>query len=336
MMVSARRQAAAWFNARPYLTLAALIVLATAMRAGLTPILHDKQPFSLYLPLVVMTSYLFGARRAAMATAVTAVLGYLLFAGALEGAAQARATAPGVFLFVMNCAAVIYVVGSLKTALNGLTVAQGESEAMANAHAELFREVNQRITHHLRLVAGVLALQAKGEPEPVVSAGLKKAAERSMQISRAHAELAGEPEAPVQFTSVAERIVRTLLSSRGEAPDRVVLEPGHDLILAPEAATALAAALLECLGSLLNLDPPGEIRVRVISEGRRRRVEVCVGDTRTASQLRSLAEGYLLRAVVEQLGAGIDFRREGRGGVVQLAFDADERPRETFREQTLH
>lgn len=330
------RRASVWLSARPYLTLAALVVLATVMRAALIPVLHDKQPHSLYFPLVVLASYLFGARKAAIATAVSGALGYFLFSGALDSAAHARASFPGVLLFVMNSAAVIYVVGSLKGALKGLAVAQSESEAMANAHAELFREVNQRITHHLRLVAGVLALQARGEPEPVVSAGLKRAAERSMQISRAHAELAGEPEAPVQFASVAGRIVRTLLTSRGEAAHRVVLEPGPDLLLAPEAATALAAALLECLGGLLDLDPTGEVKVRVVSESRSRRVEVRVRDPGTASQLRSLAEGYLMRAVVEQLGAAIEFRREGRGGVVRLVFDADDHPRETFREQTLH
>ncbi|MCR5878551.1 DUF4118 domain-containing protein [Phenylobacterium sp. J367] len=337
MSTNSWRRALAWLEARPLRTLAALILIATVVRAGLHPMLGEKQVWSIYFPVVILASYVFGARNAAVAMLVSAVLGFVLFSGATRGVEAAMDAAPGVFLFVMNSAVVLYVVGSLNGALKGLAVAQGESEAMARAHAELFHEVNQRITHHLRLVAGVLALQAKGEPEPTVSAGLKKAAERSLQISRAHAELSGLPTEPVRFGQVAERIVATLLESRGERRDRVAVIVNAEMGLSQEAATALAAALLECLDSLLNGHPDGPIIVRLASDAAGRRVEVVVTDPRAARQLGSLAEGYLLRAVVEQLGAALRFRREGRAGVAELAFEAGGRPLQpALAEQTVH
>jgi two-component sensor histidine kinase len=333
------RRPLAWIEARPVTTLTVLVLLATAVRAGLAPLLGDKQVWSIYFPVVVLASYVFGARRAAVATLACGLLGYGLFSGAHTGLEGAVDAAPGLFLFLMNCAAVLYVVGALNGALKGLATQQGESEAMAQAHAELFHEVNQRITHHLRLVAGVLALQAKGEPEPTVSAGLKRAAERSLQISRAHAELSGQTFEPVRFGPIAERIVATLLEARGEAPDRVPVIVDADLGLSQDAATALAAALLECLDSLLNGHPAGAITVRLAQDARGRRVELAVAEARAAQQLGSLADGYLLRAVVEQLGADLRFRRDGRGGVVELAFEPAARPLAAAAapaEQTLH
>jgi two-component sensor histidine kinase len=336
MTDTASSRAFVWLAARPLRTIAALILLATGVRVGLAPVLGDKQAYSIFFPMVVLASYLYGARNAALAMLASAALGYGLFSGAAQGWTEAVRAAPGLLLFLMNGSAVIYVVGSLTRALQGLAIAQGETEAMARAHAELFREVNQRITHHLRLVAGVLALQARGEPEPVVSAGLKRAAERSLQISRAHAELAGVGLEPVRFGPVAHRIVAVMLASRGEQPDRVAVEVRAELGLSQEAATALAAALLECLESLLNTHPEGAIAVRLVADGRGRRIELAVADGQAARQLGALAEAYLLRAVVEQLGAALHLRREGRGAVVELAFEPTDPPPPPMHVQTLH
>lgn len=319
MLTNPWRQAVAWLGAqakRPLPAITALILTALAVR-GLLTLLGANHAYSIFYPVVLLTSYAFGARRAAGAAAVAGGLGLVFFADAFP---RLDAALVGLVLFACNCTAIIAVVSALTRTLGELKSAQGRAEDLANTHADMFREVNARITHHLRLVAGVLALQARGEPEAEIAAGLRKAAERSLQIARGHAELAGEREL-AHFPAVCERIVAALLASLGEPADRVRVEAIEDFTLSQEAATSLAAALLECLTRLLGLRPRGAIEVRLTRREGLVAAEVASGDPEVAEPLRSLADGYLLRAVVEQLGANLVLRTGGRRTALELGFE---------------
>lgn len=335
-----RIRLAAWLAAqreRPNRVIAALLIGAVGLRAMLGPVLGDKAAYSLLFPIVLVTAYLYGPKRATLVAGISAGLGLVLFADPLAGWTAARAALAGMAFYVINCAAVIYLVGAMTAAAHDLKAAQGRSEALANTQADLFREVNGRITHHLRLVAGVLALQAEGEPEPKVSAGLRKAAERSRQISRAHAELAGRETDSVPFEAICKRIVQALVEAAGEPPGRVQVSSEIGFSLDPEAATSLAAAILECLSAALKLKPEGPVAVHLVHEYDRTSAQIVIADGRIADRLRALADGFLLQAVIDQLGADLRLI-EGRGqAALEVVFRSEERTApQAVLQQTLH
>ncbi|MGH6911903.1 MAG: DUF4118 domain-containing protein, partial [Phenylobacterium sp.] len=175
------------------------VTAAFAVRLVTQPVFQHGQTYSLFYPGVVMAAYLLGRRPAAFAMLLSGLVGFFAFATPQFAWKAAPQTLTTLFFFFLNASVAIYLITALTRALAELAASQGRAEAVADSHADLFRELNERISHHLRLVAGVLTLQAKGEPEPDVMRGLQKASERSVLMARVHRELAGHSEAPVDF-----------------------------------------------------------------------------------------------------------------------------------------
>jgi len=110
---------------------------------------------------------------------------------------------PPLLLFIANATVSIYLVSGLNAALVRRAREQGRAEAAARHNADLFRELNERVAHHLQLVAGVLSLQADGEPEVRVAEALAKASATSLMLSRAHRECSGRADELVEFLPAA-------------------------------------------------------------------------------------------------------------------------------------
>jgi two-component sensor histidine kinase len=288
-----------------------------AVRMALQPVLKDGQIYSLFYPAVVMLAYVFGRGPAAAAMAATGALAFYCFSAPQFAWKASPAALTGLFFFVLNASVAIYLITALARALDELAASQGRAEAVANNHADLFRELNERISHHLRLVAGVLTLQAKGEPEPAVMRGLQKASERSMLMARVHRELAGRTDEPVDFDAFARGLVRAVCQARGDATERVQIEPAG-IWLPPEEATSLGVALAECIAALLARKDSGPLRIRMLGGPAETRLSICELDEKSGATLASLSSGYLLRAMVEQLGAAIALKADAEGSSLEI------------------
>lgn len=296
-----------------------LVATAFLIRLPMQQMLGGGLAYSTFYPAVILSAYAFGRRHAVAAAGVSAVLAFTCFVPPqFEWKVTPNAAAAFLF-FCATCAVAIVVITGLTGALKNVSRELGRAQAVADSHAGLFRELNERISHHMRLVAGVLALQAKGEPEPQVADSLKRAMERSLLISRVHRELGGRPDEDVAFDAFAAALVRAVCIARDQPPERVIVEPSG-LKLDTEAATSLGVALAECLSALFDTGVVGGLRVRVDATGNQAEVAISEAGERGERALVSVSNGYLLRAMTEQLGAAIALRADAAGSALVLSI----------------
>jgi len=300
-----------------YLWAALWVAAAFLLRLALEPVFKGGQVYSLFYPEVVLAAYLLGRRPAAFAMLLSGLVGFFAFATPQFSWKASPHVFTTLAFFFLNASVAIYLITALTRALAELAASQGRAEAVADSHADLFRELNERISHHLRLVAGVLTLQAKGEPEPDVMRGLQKASERSVLMARVHRELAGHAEAPVDFNAFARGLMRSVCHARGDDTDRVQIEAAQ-IWLPPEEATSLGMALAECVAALLSRRECGLLRIRMVGAPSETRLLISELDETTGASQATLSSSYLLRAMVEQLGATIALRADGQGSALEI------------------
>jgi two-component sensor histidine kinase len=304
-------------EASSYVWAALWIAAVFVVRLVAQPVFQTGQVYSLFYPAVVLTAYLLGRKPAAFAMLLSGAMGFFAFAAPTFAWKATPHVLTALFFFFVNASVAIYLITALTRALAELAASQDRAAAVADSHADLFRELNERISHHLRLVAGVLTLQAKGEPEPDVMRGLQKASERSVLMARVHRELAGRTEAPVDFDAFARGLMRSVCHARGDDTDRVQIEPAH-IWLPPEEATSLGMALAECVAALLSRRECGLLRIRMTGGRSETRLLIAEFDETTGASQATLSSSYLLRAMVEQLGAAIALRADGQGSALEI------------------
>ncbi len=298
---------------------AALVAAAFALRLALNPVFAASQTYSLFYPVVLLSAYLFGRAPAFAAIVASAMLGFYVFANPALSWKASPATLTSVAMFAMNASVGVILITALTGAVREFARAQSRAEVVARNHAALFRELSERISHQLRVVAGVLTLQAKGEPEPDVMRGLQRASERSVLMARVHRELAGHADDPVDFDAFVRGLVAAVCEAQGAPPEQVRIQPSG-IWLPPEQATSLGVALAECVTALLCRKDAGALTIRLEGGGVATRLLVARTDAVSGAELSSLSSGYLLRAMVEQLGAAIALRTDGEGSALEISI----------------
>jgi hypothetical protein len=305
--------------AMPWIWTAVMVAVAYAIRAPMQGMLGGGLAYSAFYPAVILSAYAFGRGPAITAAVVSAVLGFLCFVEPVFAWKWSPNVMTAFLFFALTCAVVITIVTGATGALRQLSQELGRAKAVADSHAALFRELNERMSHQMRLVAGVLALQAKGEPEPQVADSLRRAMERSVLISRVHRELGGRSDERVDFDAFAAALARAICSERDQPVERIEVE-ASGLKLSLEETTSLSVALAECLGALLDAKVPGRMRIRFDAKARHAEVAISGADEGAEGALVSVSNGYLLRAMTEQLGAALTLRTDAAGSALVLSM----------------
>lgn len=303
----------------PWIASAALVLTALLVRLPLQPMLGGGLAYSAFYPAVILSAYAFGRGPAVASAIASACLAFLCFVEPTFAWKMSPNIFAGFLFFSATSAVSIIVITGLTGALTSVSRELGRAQAVADGHAGLFRELNERMSHHMRLVAGVLALQAKGEPEPQVADSLKRAMERSLLISRVHRELGGRGDEPVAFDGFAAALARAVCQARDQPIERVAVEPSG-LMLDVEQATSLGVALAECLSTLFDVGVEDVLRIRLDAKGRRAEVAIFQSGGTSDGALVSVTNGYLLRAMTEQLGAAVALRADAAGSALVLSI----------------
>jgi K+-sensing histidine kinase KdpD len=297
----------------------AAVAVGFAVRTALEPAFGGFHPYSTFLPVVILTAYGLGRGPAALALGLSAVLGYACFAAPEHGWKDIHALASlGFFVGSGGVAAVL--ISALVRALDTLAAALARAETLAQSHAELFRELNERMTNHMQLIAGLLQLHALRETDEALSQAFANASEKSLLISRAHRELSGRALELVDFNAFAERLVRTATPPGGPT----VEVAGARLMATASQATSLGVVLLECLDTHARQGGGGGLRVKVGGDAALTILTVGVTPPGRALQIRALHDAYFLRAMIQQLGGVMAIRMDGAQPVMELRLPGGE------------
>lgn len=299
-----------------------LTLVGLAARYGLQPLFGQSHVYTAFYPVVLLAAYAFGAVPAAVAACVSAALGYWCFDAPVHSVKFDADSLTSLAFFVLTASATIVLIHSLVKAVAATRDAQARAEQSAQAHAALFGELNARVTNHLQLVAALLQLQARDEPDAAVRQALGEAAARTMLISKTHRCIAGEGGELLDFDAFARQLLDATLSGRANPPLRIELERGG-LWLSSEQATSVAIVLLECLNARLSTDDPGVIRIGLQADrgiGHLRITEIERPLDLIAPAGSGLGALSMIEAMVEQLRGRFSSRSAAEGYVSELTF----------------
>ncbi len=301
-----------------------LVLIGLGTRWALDPVFASNHAYTVFYPIVILSAYFLGGRPAILAAAMSAMIGYWRFDRPAYEFKTDLDSLTSLMFFVMTSSVAIYFITGMARAVAEKTAAQARAERLAQSHATLFGELNERVTNHLQLVAALLQLQARDEPDKAVARALAEASARTMLISKTHRSLTGEGGELLDFDAFARQLLDATLSARKHPPVRIEFEDGG-LWLSSEQATSVAIVLLECLNLRLAADDPGLMRIAL-------RGDRGMGKLRITEVERELApiglerggiergRASLIEAMVEQLRGRFSSRTADEGRISELTF----------------
>lgn len=297
----------------------ALVGLGFAARLALAPLFGDSHTFTVFYPVVILAAYFFGAGPAILSAGVSAGLAYWFFAAPAQAWKWDVANLTTTLLFAFTATVSIYFITGMARALDLLAAARARAEALARSHAELFGELNERVTNHLQLVAALLQLQARDEADQSLSTALAEASARTILISRVHRAVAGEADKTLDFDVFARQLLDATLAARGHPPVRVEIEE-QGVRLPLDQATSVAIVLLECFNARLQQNTPALMRVRLRETDREATLEVAESRPRGEDLPELDLKRQSIEAMVEQLGGRFSHRSDDDGALSALVF----------------
>jgi two-component sensor histidine kinase len=308
---------------RRYTLALGLVVVGFAMRLLLEPVFGALHSYSLFYPVVIVVAYFLGRRPAVAATVLSAVIAYCCFSRpAFAWKADFLTLSPLVF-FGFTAGVSIYFITGMAQAVAELGVARTRAEGLARSHAELFREINERVTNHLQLVAGLLQLQARDERDGLVSRALAEASARTLLISRVHRRVAGAEPMSLDFDAFAGQLLDATLAAhataRSGAGVRVEVRR-EGLHLPVDQATSVAIVLLECLNARLRNGRPAVLSVSLRGDERQATLEISESFDGAGGADAGALRYDLIEAMVEQLGGRFSLRQDAEGATSRLEF----------------
>jgi two-component sensor histidine kinase len=296
---------------------------------SLQPWLGPTHAYGAFYPAIFLVAYVLGRPPAYVAAALAAVAGLWAFVDPAFGwKFQPESLAPLVF-FAVTAWAGIWLITALTAGLETLGREQGRSQAVADAHAELFKELQARIGYQMQLISGVLLLQARSETTGPALELLRAAGERSQLIARAHREFTGEAEADVDFLLFAQALGRSVCAEV-DLPESSVEISGDGILLPSGDATSLGVALVECLLLILKRRPSGRLRVGLARSETVASVTVSHSGSAGSDVVTMAPAAQIFRAMIEQIGADVRLVTTAEGAAaieVRLPLRTDPVPR---------
>jgi two-component sensor histidine kinase len=310
-------------RAGAYAATLGLVLIGLLTRWALDPVFASNHAYTVFYPIVIVSAYFLGGRPAILAMVLSAVIGYWRFDRPAYAFKTDLDSLTSLGFFVMTSSVAIYFITGMARAVAEKTAAQARAERLAQSHATLFGELNERVTNHLQLVAALLQLQAKDEPDKAVARALGEASARTMLISKTHRSLAGgglgEAGELLDFDTFARQLLDATLSARKHPPVRIEFEDGG-LWLSSEQATSVAIVLLECLNLRLAADDPGLMRIALRGDRGMGKLRITEVERELAPVPVERGRASLIEAMVEQLRGRFSSRSADEGRVSELTF----------------
>jgi two-component sensor histidine kinase len=302
-----------------------LTLFGFGLRWLLDPVFGEAHAYTVFYPCVILGAYFLGAGPAALTAGTSAVIAYWCFARPAMHWKTDLAGLTTLLFFLLTSTVSIYFITGMARALRDLAAERARAEDLARSHTALFRDLNERVTNHLQLVAALLQLQARDEADPPTARALTEASARTLLISRVHRAIAGEAVATLDFDTFARELLDATLAARGNPPIEVEIDR-RGLELPLEQATSVAIVLLECLHGWLEAGAPARLQVRLSGDACEFSLEVEELGPAGGPDKVPVLRDYLIDAIVEQLGGRFFTSSRRQGAVSTLAFPRQPSP----------
>jgi two-component sensor histidine kinase len=243
-----------WVHGRRYIAAILGVAVAFVARLWLNSVLGDGFVFAVFYPVVILAAYFGGVGPAIAAAVLSAALGYYAFAAPAFAVAFNAHALKSMAFFALNAAVNIYFITGMTKAMNEARHQRERSDMLAEGHADLFREFNERTTNHLQLVSALLQTRAGGELGSDAARALTEASRHSLMLSQVHRSLQDERDRTTNFAVFARQLVTSCLHAAGDPPIQIEVAE-QDVHLPADQAASLAGVVFEWLRVILMQSP---------------------------------------------------------------------------------
>lgn len=293
------------------ITLAA-VAAACLLRALLHPLLQTGMAFITFFPVVIILTFLFGARMGIVATALSTVLAWLFFVSDPLQPSFVLSGVPALVPFLLLVSINIAMLHAMQQANAKLRRERARSAALAATRETLFRELQHRVSNNLQIAAGLLSLQKKHVADESARAAVEEAARRLAVIGRVSRQLYASDGHARSMAEFLAPLCADVVEMSGRAGVAVAIHAAEDVRLPPDAALPLALIVAETVANAIEhgfaarehgsievsvaRDPAGALVIEVADDGHG------LPSDFDAAASGSLGLG-IVRAFADQLGA---------------------------------
>ena len=251
---------------------ATVLIVATmfALRVGADRWLGNSFPFISFLPAVIASAFLFGARMGVIAMVAGGTLSWYAFIPPRHSFTLSATSVLGLILFAMTALIPVILVHWMQRANRALTIERETSERLAATRELLFRELQHRVSNNLQVVAGLLALQKRLVQDAEARNALDEAVRRLTVIGRISRQLYDPSGDSRDLAGFLERLAEDVIdaSGRGDIVCAVACDAG--IALVPDHAVPLALIVAEAVANAIEhglSDRTGRIDIVVTAAG---------------------------------------------------------------------
>lgn len=239
---------------RPLLGVAITLALAVAaffIRWFADPVLPPGFPYVTFFPVVIITSFLLGARLGALSALLCGLLAWYYFIPPLY---SFHVSGPGLIallFYVFVVTTDVTLVHWMQRANQNLARERALSQALAETRELLFQELQHRVSNNLQVAAGLLSVQKRQVADAGARAALDEAARRLALIGRISRQLYDAGGATRKMREFLEPLCADVVEASGRTGIRCTINVSEDAPLSSDAAIPLALIVAEAMANAI-------------------------------------------------------------------------------------
>lgn len=201
----------------------------------------NRFTFSSFYMAVVLSSYFLGVAEAIVTCLLSAGLAYWAFAAPSVSWSTAPVDFISMGFFFLTSAVDIYVINAMKRAVAMYKAERQRFEILAEGHAALFHDYNERTASYLSLLSAILENSAKGEGSPDMVL-IDEASRHAFALSSLHRNQMGVGGVETDFPHFAKQLLENMARTAGAA--NFAIRTVADTLAIPSDRAALMAIIV--------------------------------------------------------------------------------------------
>jgi two-component sensor histidine kinase len=238
-------------------------------------------PFVTFFPVVILTSFLFGARIGTLSAVLCGLVAWHEFTPPMHSwyLNKGGYVAMGFYAFIT--ATDIAIIHWMQRSNRRLKKEREANAQLARTRELLFRELQHRVSNNLQMVAGLLSLQRRQVTDPAAQAALDESARRMGVIGRISRQLYDPSGESRSMSAFLRELADDVVDASGRDGINVAVTVADDAPLPPDTAIPLALIVAEAVSNSIEHGfegrPSGRIDIS-LSKPDERRVALVVED----------------------------------------------------------
>lgn len=227
-----------------------MVAIALLVRLAADGVLPPGFPYLTFFPVVLLTSFLFGAELGAVAAVLCGLFAWYFFIPPVHTMTLSVGSAVALIFYAFVTATDIAIVYWMQNANSHLRRARERNRVLATTRELLFRELQHRVSNNLQVAAGLLTLQKRRIDDADARAALDEAARRIGVIGRISRHLYREDGGAISLGELLGPLVADVVEAGGKQVDVAIHDPAG-LLLPPDSAVPVALVVAESVANAI-------------------------------------------------------------------------------------